>query len=182
MKKLILLFTAILFFTGCKTTEKSSYVEQHRIEDMMAKMDSVINKSQTTIQDTSWHETVIKELQSIKERNDTSRVVVVDSAGKVIKEVVTIVREREVERESDRQEREGMIHKMEKMDSTLSVANQQISHMDSLLKEREKETVIEKQQPWYLQLWNGIKLLLIGAVIGIVLMLTKNIWIKIFKH
>ena len=181
-------FAAVLsMLASCRTiSDHQSYAERHRLESVLNRMDSIWQQSQTTVQDTSWHETVIKELQSIKERNDTNRTVVVDSTGKVIKETVTIIREREVSSEKDRQEREGMMHRLEKMDSVLAVNIEQTQHIESLMKEKEKTTVVEKQEPWYKKLFGGMKTMLLGIVIGavllgIVLSLTKKWWLKFIK-
>lgn len=177
MTYVLLIGFMLIGFCSCRTiSDKESYTEQHRIDLMMAKIDSVINKSQTIVQDTSWRETFIQKLESIKERNDTSHTIVVDSTGKVIKETITIIREREVSSESDRLEREGMKHSIEKMDSTISVQNEQISRLETMLKEKTKETVIEKKKPWYKELWDNVRFILIGLVIGIVIMFTKKIW------
>lgn len=164
---LITMFMVLLLFVlgGCKTvTNTESHVEKHRIESMMERMDSLIKTSMTVIQDSSWHETVIRELQSIRERNDTSHFVVVDSAGKVIKETVTIVREREVSSERDRQEITYLRHSIERMDSTIAAQSSQISRMDSLLQQSHKETIVEKKS-WWKSLWEQIKGILAGFIL-----------------
>lgn len=164
---LVTMFTLLLLFvlSGCKTVSNTeSYVEKHQIESLFNKMDSVLSKSQTVVQDSAWHETVIKELQSIRERNDTSHYVVVDTAGKVIKETIVINNTKEVSSERDRQEILFLRHSVEKMDSVLSVQNEQISRMDSLLQQSSKETVIEKR-PWWKSLWDQLR----GIITGIVL-------------
>lgn len=175
---MMIVVLAVLGLSSCRTvSEHDSYAERHRIETMMNRMDSVISKSQTVQQDSSWRETVIRQLESIKERNDTNRTVVLDTAGNVIRETITIIREREVSSESDRLEREGMRHSIEKMDSTISVQNEKLSRMDSLLQERTKEKVVEKKTPWYQRLWNGFRFILIGLVAGIVVaVLTGRLW------
>ena len=169
MRQILISMMMVLLLTGCRTvSERESFVEHHKVENMMQRLDSLMAKSQTTVQDSSWRETVIKQLQSIKERNDTNRTTVVDSAGNVIRETITIVREREVESENSRLEREGLIHQVEKMDSVLSVQNLQISHMDSLMQASVKEKTIERSVPWYRQLWNNVRFVFIGFLIGII--------------
>lgn len=185
--KLLLLLSVVLMVSSCRTiSEKDTFVEQHRITEMMQKMDSVIHKQQVVQQDTSWHETFIRELRQVKERNDTSRYVVVDSTGKVIKETTVIYRERESSSERDRQEREGMIHRLESMDSTLVVMQSQLERSDSLLQVSQKEKVTEKSVPWYQQLWNSIRYMLVGMAIGIILLVillltTKKYWKKFIQ-
>lgn len=151
---------------GCRTiTNEETNTESHRIESLMEKVDSLIGKTTIVQQDSAWRETIIRELQSIREKSDTSHTLVVDTAGKVIKEKIVINNTREVTSESDRQVILGMIHRLEKLDSTLSVQNKQISQMDSLLKEKNKETTIEKKQPW----WTSFAQLAKGVIIGILL-------------
>ena len=177
MKKLVLLLVvALTMLTGCRTTKEStSYVERERIENMMLKMDSVMHVKQTVQQDSSWHQTVIKQLQSIKERNDTSHTVVVDSSGKVIKETTIIYRDRESVSESEKEEREVMIHRLESLDSTVSSMTRQIEHYDSIMKASTSEVVIEKQEPWILRFFNDCKMVFLGAILGIAIIFVRKL-------
>lgn len=156
-------------FTGCKTISNSeSYVERQRTESIINKMDSLFNKSLVVQQDSSWRETIIKELQSIKEKTDTSHTFVVDSAGKVIKETLIINNTKEVSSERDRQEIIGLRHSLEKLDSTVSVQNEQISKMDSLLQQSDKTKTVVYEIPWWKKalMWaGGIESLLIIVVL-----------------
>jgi len=160
---------------GCKSvSNKESFVENHRIENLMSMMDSLINRSHTVQQDSSWRETVIKELQSIKERSDTNHIVVMDTAGNVIRETTIINNTREVTSESTRLLMEGMIHKMDRMDSVMSIQNKLICEMDSLLRQSDKETTIEKKQSWWEALWQQAKGIIIGIVFsGIVFFILR---------
>ena len=166
---------AIFLLIGCRTvTNEESYVESHRIESLVSKMDSIISKSHTVQQDSSWRETIIKELQSIRERSDTNHVVVKDTAGNVIKETLIINNTKEVTSESTMLIMEGLLHKMEKMDSTIAVQNEQISKVDSLLQQINKETTIEKKQSWWDSVWQHTKGILIGIVFsGIVFIILR---------
>lgn len=160
---------------GCKSvSNKESFVENHRIENLVSMMDSLINRSHTVQQDSSWRETVIKELQSIKERSDTNHIVVMDTAGNVIRETTIINNTREVTSESTRLLMEGMIHKMDRMDSVMSIQNKLICEMDSLLRQSDKETTIEKKQSWWKALWQQAKGIIIGIVFsGIVFFILR---------
>lgn len=167
---LITMFLVLLLFvlTGCKTvTSTESYVEKHRIDSLVERLDSVISKSKITEKDSVWHEIVIKELQSIKEKNDTSHTVVVDTAGKVIKETIVITNTKEVNSERDRQEITYLRHSIERMDSTIKAQSEQISRMDSLVQQSHKETVVEKKS-WWKGLWGQVKGILIGIVLCLV--------------
>ena len=164
----------LLVLTGCKTvTSSESYVEKHRIDSLVERMDSLVSKSVTTVHDSAWQETVIRELRSIKEKNDTSHTVVVDTAGKVIKETIVITNTKEVNSERDRQEITYLRHSVERMDSTIKAQSEQISRMDSLIQQSHKETVIEKKS-WWKSLWGQVRGILIGFVLcGILVAVMK---------
>lgn len=134
----------MLCLVGCKTIKKSeSSIDKHYIETLMQRMDSLSKYKQVVQQDTSWHETFIRELQSIREKSDTSHVMVVDTSGNVIKEKIIINNVREVTSEKEKQEREFLMHKLESMDSTLVVANERITKLDSAYQASKKETIKE---------------------------------------
>ena len=170
---------AVSLLTSC-TTKKMAYAERHRIETMMNRMDSVISIRQTNQHDSTFRETVLHQLQTIKERNDTSRTVIVDSAGKIIKETVIIRAEKESNSETDRHDREIIIHRLEVLDSTLSVMRLQQHRTDSLL--QTKQTTIEREveKPltrWQqLRLWFGNIVLVAIAVLTAVWIFKKRVW------
>lgn len=129
---------------GCKTVKQSeSSIDKHYLETLMQRMDSLVKYKQVVQQDTSWHETFIKELQSIKEKSDTSHMVVVDTLGNVIREKTIINNTREVTSEKERKELEFVRHSLEKMDSTLAIANERIIKLDSAYQASKKESVKE---------------------------------------
>lgn len=173
---LLVMIVAVALFSGCKTvTKQESHLESHRFESLIERMDSLIRNSSVVEKDSSWHETVIKELKSIKEKSDTSHTVVVDSAGNVKKETIIINNTKEVSSERDRQEIIGLRHSLEKLDSTVSVQNKQISNMESLIQQSNKEKTVEKQ----LSLWDRIKVnystpIILILVIVILLMTFGN--------
>ena len=154
----------VQFLCGCATTSTESQSEYHRIESLVQRMDSIVRTSSTVQQDTTWRETLIRQLQSIRERNDTSHTVVVDTAGRVIRETTVIYRERETVSESDRQEREYMMHRLERMDSVTTANSLLMQRIDSLVQASQKQTVVVKQQPWYQRLWDAAKCALLGAL------------------
>lgn len=137
---------ALVCFTSCRTIKQNeNTLDERHVVTMLERMDSVMHKTNTVIQDTTWRETFVKELQSIKERNDTSHTLVVDTAGNVIKETTIIYKEREVISEKEQKERELLIHKIEKMDSTMAIMQKQVARSDSILHEKTKEKVVEKK-------------------------------------
>lgn len=171
---LAIMVVLVALLSGCKTvTSNESYFEKQRMESMIEKMDSLITKSYVVEKDSSWHETIIKELQSIKEKSDTSHTLVVDSAGKVIKEKIIINNTKEVSSERDRQEIIGLRSSLEKLDSTVSVQNKQISRMDSLIRQSNKEKTVEKQLSWFEQVCIDYGKIMLGATL---ILLVVAVW------
>lgn len=170
---IVICVAACTILASCKTTKTVSLLEQHRLQTLMDRMDSVINTRQVIRQDSSWRELVMSQFQSIREKNDTSRTFVVDSAGKVIKETTIIRIEKETNSETDRQEREVMMSRLEVMDSTLSVMRQQLQHSDSLLQLRQE--TIEKQVAKPLSWWQQMRLHLANIIL-IALAIAAGVW------
>ena len=176
----VIVLAAMSFFSSCTTTKKMAYAERHRMESIMNRMDSVINTRQINQQDSTFRETVLHQLQTIKERSDTSRTVVVDSAGKIIKETVIIRTEKESNSETDRHDREVIAHRLEVLDSTLAMMRLQQLQTDSLLQtkqttvEREVEKPLTKWQQ--LRLWFGNIVLVAFAILAAVWAFKKRVW------
>lgn len=144
MKKQLLTILSILCIYSCKTVDEStSYVERHQMDSFVNKVDSLFGLRVTSKSDSVWHDTFIRELHSIKEHNDTSHQVVVDTAGNVIKETIIIKNTKETVSETDRKELEMVISKMETMDSTMRAMTCQIEQYDSLISVSNKESVKE---------------------------------------
>lgn len=175
------LFMAIVgLLTSCSPSKELSSVSSHRIETLMERMDSVISTRTVIQQDSSWRETILKQFQSIREKSDTSHYVVVDSAGKVIKETLVINNVRETTSETDRQEIQFLSHRIQTMDSTMNLMRLQIQHSDSLLQQRNEYTVKEVDKPlnWWQQLrvWLGNLVLVALLVAAAIWALKKKTW------
>jgi len=176
-----------MLMAACATTkQETSYVEQHRVQTLMDRMDSVIKTKTVVQQDSAWRETILRQFESIKEKSDTSHYVVVDSAGKVIKETTIINNVRETTRESDRQEREMLMHRLDIQDSTMRVLQQQLSHAESLIQSKEKTVVKKVSNPlsWWQQarLWFGnIALVLLAALAGAITFRKKSWMLVLLK-
>lgn len=168
------------FFSSCSAPRETSYIEQHRVERMMDRMDSVINTKTVIQQDSTWRETIMKQFQSIREKSDTSHTLVLDTAGNVIREKIIINNIREATSEKEHKEREGMIHRMEVMDSTMNIMRQQLSTTDSLLRSREDTKIkeVEKDLSWWqnMRLWLGNLVLIALAVAAAVWIVKKRTW------
>ena len=160
------------FLTSCSTVKESSYQERHKMETIVDRLDSLSRQRTVIQQDSTWRQEILRQFQSIRERSDTSHVVVQDTAGNVIREKIVINNTREVTSETDREQLTVMSHRLEQMDSTISLMRHQLQHSDSLLQASQERVVKEVKSPltfWQnLQLWAGRAALLILALLAII--------------
>jgi len=172
---MIALLALTTLFSSCTVTrETTSTVDSHKVETMIDRMDSLMRLKTVKESDSLWHETILRQFQSIREKSDTSRTQVVDSAGKVIREKVIINNVRETTSETDRREFQKLTHRLESMDSTMRVMQQQLSHSDSLLQQR--DTVREREVPARLSWWQQARLWL-GNVCLVVVLIGAAVWL-----
>lgn len=183
----ILIFTAVIIlavmslFLGC-TPQKvvASDSNAHYVQDILQHIDSLAVSHSVTRQDSAWHETILRQFQSIREKSDTSHQVVVDTAGNIIRETLVINNVREVQSESDRQEHQVLVQRLAVMDSVMRVMQQQLTHSDSLLQQRQDTVVKEVEKPlsWWQQsqIWLGRLVLVALAVLAAWWVYRKRTW------
>lgn len=180
----ILMLAALVvlsLMTSC-TPQKiiSSDVTDHRITDMLQRMDSLMATRTVVQQDSAWRETILKQFQSIREKSDTSHSVTLSASGDTIREKIIINNVRETTSETDRYEREVMMHRLEVMDSTMNIMRQQIAHSDSLLQQQKQTEIKEVPKPlsWWqqMQLWLGRLVLIALAVCAGWWIVKKRTW------
>lgn len=162
-------------FVACRTQrEVSSSVDSRRVETMIDRMDSLMRLKTVKESDSLWRETILRQFQSIREKSDTSRTQVVDSAGRVVREKIIINNVRETTSETDRREFQKLTHRLESMDSTMRVMQRQLSRSDSLLQQR--DTVREREVPARLSWWQQARLWL-GNVCLVVVLIGAVVWL-----
>ena len=111
----------------------------------------------------------MRQFQSIREKSDTNRTTVVDTAGNVIREKIIINNIRETNNETERTEREVLKRRIEKMDSTISKMIDHQEHTDSLLQSKENIKEVPAKLSWWqnLRIWVGnIVLILLMAALA----------------
>ena len=176
---MLVLLGIIALLTGCSTVKESSYQERHKMETIVDRLDSLSRQRTVIQQDSTWRQEILRQFQSIRERSDTSHVVVQDTAGNVIREKIVINNTREVTSETDREQLTVMSHRLEQMDSTISLMRHQLQHSDSLLQASQERVVREVKSPltfWQnLQLWAGRAALLILALLAAIFFIKKRI-------
>lgn len=176
MKRTIYLLAVIMvcaMLAGCRTVKETSSTYDHRITDMMERVDSLIRMKSVVQQDSAWRATIMKQFESIREKSDTSHYVVTDTTGKVIKEKIVINNVREVTSERDRQQIQVLSHRLEVMDSTMNLMSQRIQHSDSLLQAKEKTVTTTVTSP--LTMWQQVQLWL-GRLAIVALVLIVAVW------
>ena len=180
-EKFFLIIFLFSLFTGCSTPGELSSIDQHRIESLISHIDSTVNSKTVTQQDSTWRQEILRQFQSIREKSDTSHHVVVDSAGRVIKETLVINNVREVTNETDRQEREFLMHRLDIQDSTINLMRHQLSYTDSLIQQKQQPVKVpeEKDLNWFqqMQLWLGRLVLIALAVLIAVWVIRKRSWL-----
>lgn len=142
-----LLALYLYMLLGCSTTTSAVSTDtNHVYRELLVQMDSIISSRMVIRQDSSFRESILRQMQHIVEKSDTSRYVVTDTAGNVIRERIIINNVSEVTNETERFEREVIMHRLEAIDSTLTVMQRQMEKTDSLKQViEEKETIIKQQ-------------------------------------
>ena len=172
---IIALLALTTLFSSCTVTrETTSTVDSHKVETMIDRMDSLMRLKTVKESDSLWRETILRQFQSIREKSDTSRTQVVDSAGRVVREKIIINNVRETTSETYRREFQKLTHRLESMDSTMRVMQQQLSRSDSLLQQR--DTVREREVPARLSWWQQARLWLGNACL-VALVVLAAVWL-----
>lgn len=183
---ILLIFCLCGLFVSCGSTREMSYAEHHRMESLTDRLDSLLASRTVVQQDSAWREVVLRQFDSIREHSDTSHTVVVDTAGKVVRETLIINNVRERTSESDRQEREMLLHRLDVQDSIISVMSQHVSHSDSLLQSRQETEVREVDRP--LSLWQQARLRLadvilvaLAVLVAVWMIRKKAFWLRLLR-
>ena len=184
---LLAAFAIISLMTSC-TPQKiiSSDVTDHRITDMLQRMESLMATRTVVQQDSAWRETILKQFQSIREKSDTSHSVTLSASGDTIRERIVINNIRETTSSTDRQLLTVLYHRLQVMDSTVQQQNLQLIRMDSLLRQQSKTIEVPVAQPlssWQqVQLWLGrLVLVALAVCAGWWIVKKKAWWLKLLR-
>lgn len=174
----LILIGAILLLSSCKSIKSvESTTESHKVSELVEKMDSLVTKTSKWQQDIYQKQTSLVDSFKQKEKNDSSHVIIVNEKGDTVRERIEIHHYVEREHSTDTKESEVWIQKFREVDSLLKVSLDKQAVTDSLLKEHNKETVVEKQ----LTFWQRIKQSLGGWAILISTVLLLIMLYKIFS-
>ena len=174
----LILIGAILILSSCKSIKSvESTTESHKVSELVEKMDSLVTKTSKWQQDIYQKQTSLVDSFKQKEKNDSSHVIIVNEKGDTVRERIEIHHYVEREHSSEKNESEIWIQKFREVDSLLKVSLDKQAVTDSLLKEHNKETVVEKQ----LTFWQRIKQSLGGWAILISTVLLLILLYKLFS-
>jgi hypothetical protein len=177
----LLLMALMSLLTSCTTQRIGTDTLDHRhSREMLQRMDSLFSVRTVTQQDSAFRQEILRQFQSIREKSDTSRSVMVNAAGDTIRERIVINNIRETTSSTDRQLLTVLSHRLQVMDSTVQQQNLQIIRMDSLLRQQSKtvEIPVEKPLSWFhqMQIWLGRLVLVALAVLAAWWLIRKKAW------
>jgi hypothetical protein len=177
----VIILMVISALTSCTTQRIGTDMLDHRhSREMLQRMDSLLSVRTVTQQDSAFRQEILRQFQSIREKSDTSRNVMVNTAGDTIRERIVINNIRETTSSTDRQLLTVLSHRLEVMDSTVQQQNLQLIRMDSLLRQQSKTKEVPVAQPlsWLqqMQLWLGRLVLVALAVLAAWWLIRKKAW------
>jgi len=140
----IVLAFVLLLFSGCRSVKEAETTnENHRVSELVEKMDSLFRNTSIWQQDLYSKQSSLIDSFRQNEKRDSSHTVVINEKGDTVKERIVIYHEVEKDHSSEKEESEYWMHRFEKVDSMLQISLDKQEKTDSLLREYEK--IIQKQ-------------------------------------
>ena len=143
----LIILVGLMGLTGCRTIKESEMTnENHKLSELMERMDSMMRTSYTWQQDLYSKQSSLVDSFRHNEKRDSNHVVVINEKGDTVRERIEIYHEVEKDHSSEKQETEMLVQKIEKLDSMLRVSIDKQAVTDSLLRERDKYKEVEKEK------------------------------------
>lgn len=143
----LIVLIGLMGLTGCRTIKESEVTnENHKLSELMERMDSMMRTSYTWQQDLYSKQSSLVDSFRHNEKRDSNHVVVINEKGDTVRERIEIYHEVEKDHSSEKQETEMLVQKIEKLDSMLKVSVEKQAVTDSLLRERDKYKEVEKEK------------------------------------
>lgn len=163
---------------GCKTTSNTEQTIDYRhMARITERVDSMIHATSTWQQSLYEKQTSLVDSLKHTEVRDTSHTIFLGAKGDTVKETI-IIRERiESQHSSQENTQERWEERFRQTDSMLQVSLQKQEAMDSILREHNKETVVEKKPTigdklkWFA---GGVVLSIIGVIACASAFIKKN--------
>lgn len=143
----LIILVGLMGLTGCRTIKESEMTnENHKLSELMERMDSMMRTSYTWQQDLYSKQSSLVDSFRHNEKRDSNHVVVINEKGDTVRERIEIYHEVEKDHSSEKQVEEMLVQKIEKLDSMLKVSVDKQAVTDSLLRERDKYKEVEKEK------------------------------------
>ena len=143
----LIILVGLMGLTGCRTIKESEMTnENHKLSELMERMDSMMRTSYTWQQDLYSKQSSLVDSFRHNEKRDSNHVVVINEKGDTVRERIEIYHEVEKDHSSEKQVEEMLVQKIEKLDSMLKVSVEKQAVTDSLLRERDKYKEVEKEK------------------------------------
>ena len=148
MKAYILTVCALL--CSCVTKQSmESNTDIHQTEAVAQRMDSLVHAFMTWQQRIYEKQTALTDSFRHTELRDTSRTFFLNTHGDTIREKTIIYLERNTDHTSKESTTERLEEQLVRTDSMLRVSLDRQEKLELLLRDHEKNTVVEKKPPWY---------------------------------
>lgn len=143
----LIILVGLMGLTGCRTIKESEMTnENHKLSELMERMDSMMRTSYTWQQDLYSKQSSLVDSFRHNEKRDSNHVVVINEKGDTVRERIEIYHEVEKDHSSEKQETEMLVQRIEKLDSMLKVSIDKQAVTDSLLRERDKYKEVKKEK------------------------------------
>ena len=141
-----ILLLVLIVFSGCASKKSVETTEELRSHaELSQKMDSLIRSTATFQRDLFQRQTSLVDSVRQSERRDSSHTVTLNEKGDTIRERIVIYREIEREHSTEKEEKEFWQQMLQQRDSLLQVITEKQEKTDSLLRDHQKEVVVEKK-------------------------------------
>lgn len=174
----LIILVGLMGLTGCRTIKESEMTnENHKLSELMERMDSMMRTSYTWQQDLYSKQSSLVDSFRHNEKRDSNHVVVINEKGDTVRERIEIYHEVEKDHSSEKQVEEMLVQKIEKLDSMLKVSVDKQAVTDSLLRERDKYKEVEKEKT----LGQRISTFFTDALICVIIFVLVYIILKVKK-
>ena len=171
----VFVMSMCLAFCSCSTKSLVETDTQYQhITELTSSVDSLIHATATWQQSIFEKQTALVDSFKQSEVRDTSHTVFLGEKGDTIKEkiVITKIIEREHSTSESTQEFQQELYKQT---DSLRASNKVLEQkMDSLLHDHNKETLVEKEAPWYQRIWMNIAPWVIIALLSYIIIFYKK--------
>ena len=128
----IVLAFVLLLFSGCRSVKEAETTnENHRVSELVEKMDSLFRNTSIWQQDLYSKQSSLIDSFRQNEKRDSSHTVVINEKGDTVKERIVIYHEVEKDHSSEKEESEYWMHRFEKVDSMLQISLDKQEKTDS---------------------------------------------------